>query len=414
LKEFHKVLAKFTSSQVVSNLLRLISGLLVVRYVSPALYGQYTGIGVYLGYVAIGQLGVVNGLGRELPYQLGKGSNRYADSLASSAFAFTIFVSAIAFILFFVVGVRHYILSEYRSALLFLSYGLLAFFRILNFHFLPVLYRTTKDFDRLSRINLIFSLFVLLTVLLVYIFGFKGLVIRGVFLALLQFTLMFTAKPIKLTLTYSKEHIYKLFTVGAPIFLVGYITPLWFTLTYSLVFDMAGALQFGLFAIGTITLNVIKAIPDSVGGVIYPRMSMQYGRGMSYSQVLSDNLKPVVVLVLTLVLIGTSVYFLLPLVVPSVLPDYIGGIRAAQFMSFLPAIMAMGGLNHIYNVVQKQKYYAIALILGALFGLGSFLLLGKFYRFDLVHIPISFLIGTFVQQTISLYFLFNVIANAVE
>ena len=72
---FGEVLIKFASAQVISNFLRLISGLLVVRLLDPSLYGQYTGVGVFLGYILLGHGGIINGLGRELPFELGKGND---------------------------------------------------------------------------------------------------------------------------------------------------------------------------------------------------------------------------------------------------------------------------------------------------------------------------------------------------
>ena len=72
---FGNVLVKFASAQVISNFLRLISGFLVVRLLEPSIYGLYTGVGVYLGYILLGQGGIINGLGRELPFELGKGND---------------------------------------------------------------------------------------------------------------------------------------------------------------------------------------------------------------------------------------------------------------------------------------------------------------------------------------------------
>jgi O-antigen/teichoic acid export membrane protein len=69
---FCKVLTRFASAQTVSTFLRLISGLLVVRLIEPEIYGQYTGVGVFLGYLLLGQGGLINGLSRELPFELGR------------------------------------------------------------------------------------------------------------------------------------------------------------------------------------------------------------------------------------------------------------------------------------------------------------------------------------------------------
>jgi len=56
----------------------MLSGFLVVSLIDPELYGQFTGIGVYTGYILLGHGGIINGLGRELPYELGRGNDNYA------------------------------------------------------------------------------------------------------------------------------------------------------------------------------------------------------------------------------------------------------------------------------------------------------------------------------------------------
>jgi len=47
--EFGKVLMRFASSQLLSNFLRMLAGFIVVRMVAPETYGQFAGIGVFLG-----------------------------------------------------------------------------------------------------------------------------------------------------------------------------------------------------------------------------------------------------------------------------------------------------------------------------------------------------------------------------
>lgn len=83
IDDFCKVLLRFVSSQVISNFMRLIAGFFVVSMLDPEQYGRFTGVGIYLGYFALGHVGVINGLGRELPYQLGKGTDEYGRQLAS-------------------------------------------------------------------------------------------------------------------------------------------------------------------------------------------------------------------------------------------------------------------------------------------------------------------------------------------
>ena len=46
---------------------------MVVRLIDPESFGYFSGIGIYTGYILLGNGGIINGLGRELPYELGRG-----------------------------------------------------------------------------------------------------------------------------------------------------------------------------------------------------------------------------------------------------------------------------------------------------------------------------------------------------
>ena len=123
--EFGKVIFRYASAQIISNIFRLVSGFLVVRFISPDLYGQFTGIGVYVGYIFIGQGGIINGLSRELPYQLGRKNDAYAQEMASSVFVLSIFLSVIASFCFFFFAIRSLMSGEEITGIIYLAYSII-------------------------------------------------------------------------------------------------------------------------------------------------------------------------------------------------------------------------------------------------------------------------------------------------
>ncbi|MDZ7846855.1 MAG: hypothetical protein U5L96_08825 [Owenweeksia sp.] len=94
--ESEKYLMRFGSAQVLSNSLRMLAGFLVVRLIDPELYGKFSGVGVYMGYILFGHGGIINGLSRELPYALGKGDDEEARQMASSVYALSGLISILA------------------------------------------------------------------------------------------------------------------------------------------------------------------------------------------------------------------------------------------------------------------------------------------------------------------------------
>ena len=403
--EFGRVLMRFASAQIVSNLLRMLSGFLVVRLIDPELYGQFTGIGVYMGYILLGHGGIINGLNRELPYELGRGNDEYSREMASSVYVLTLIISLLAAIVFLVFGIKNLLSGEFLTGIIFVAYTFIGGLYLLDKQYLPVLYRTNKDFDSLARQNIFIGLGNMLTVLLVWWLGIYGLIVRGFLLAFYEFILLFRNKPYNLDLNYEMSHFVKLFKTGLPIFIVGQVNKLWSTILNNIIFSIGGALNFGLYGLSMIITGAIGVIPNAFGQVVYPRMSIMLGEGKSISQILKVNVKPLFFQFGVILVVAIPGALLLPVIIPVILPKYVDGIPAAQWMMFVPVIESFGALNNIYNVVKKQTLLFIALITGAAVGSLFILLQVKSHGFYLEVFPQGVLIGKGVQQVLALLFI---------
>jgi O-antigen/teichoic acid export membrane protein len=238
-------------------------------------------VGVFLGYILLGHGGVLNGISRELPYELGKGNRDYAVQLANSAHFVTFVVGLISAASFLSVGMYYWVIGDRTTAIIFLAYAIPAFLYLYNKQFLPSLYRTNKDFDNLSKQNILTGVGNLLSVVFVYVWGLWGLCIRQIFLMVYETWLLHQKKPYALKLSYKKEDLRKLFETGFPIFIAGNINPLVSTIMNNVLFQLGGALNFGYYALTNIVSGAIGIIPNSFSQVIYPRMAIMYGEGKS-------------------------------------------------------------------------------------------------------------------------------------
>ena len=180
---------------------------------------------------------------------------------------------------------------------------------------------------------------------------------------------------------------------------------LWSTIINSILFSFGGAIAFGLYALSTIVENTLKVIPTSFGGVIYPRMSIMYGKGLGIQEIIKSNIKPLFFQFTVMLMISSIGSYLLPIFVPIFLPKYIEGIEAAQWMIFVPVVLSFGAVNHIYNVTKKQFWYFISLISGILIGTIYIFVTYQKHGFSLVIFPQGLLLGKLIQQTLSILFI---------
>lgn len=403
--EFGQVLMRFASAQVIFNFLRLISGFIVVRLIAPESYGQFTGVGVFLGYFLLGHGGVLNGISREIPYEFGRKNEEYGKSLANSAFVFTIFLSLLTACVFLGIGVYQFYIGRKLISLIYLSYSVIGGLRLLNTQFLPRLYFKNKDFNKLSIQNVKIGIGMLLTVIFVYFFGIYGLLLRGGVLAGYQLLLLFKNKPFKLHFVLKLKHLKTLFITGFPIFLVGQVNPLWITVLNTYIFSVGGALNMGLYALSGIVQGAIGVIPVAFGSVIYPRMTQMLGERKSIKSILKANLRPIFFQFGVVLIIAIIAAIVLPFFIDYALPKYSGGVKAAQWMLFIPVAQSFGAFNNIYNVVKRQFWYFVSLITGAVVGSVFIFLKLHGQGFNLEVFPQGLLLGTVVQQFLSLGFI---------
>jgi O-antigen/teichoic acid export membrane protein len=405
ISEFGKVLVGYASSQFLSKALNMLSGFLVIRMMNPDEIGLYNGVGIYLGYIVIGHFGILNGLGRELPFQMGKGNIDSAKNLASASWVLSLIVSTIASLIFGVIGIINLIKGNYTIGFVYLSYVVTGFFYLLNSQFLPVLYRNNSDFNSLSKQSIKFGISNIVTVFLVYFFGFKGLILRGMLLPVYQYYLLYKNRPINIEWKFGLSDYKTLFKTGFPIFIIGYINSLWTTVLNQVIFVTGGAFYFGIYSLSNLIQGAFGVIPTAFGVITYPRMTIMFAEGKQVSEIIKANIKTLKFQFVFLLTAAIIIAAVLPILIPIILPKYSNGIIAAQWMCFVPVIQSFDSLNNIYNVVKQQKYLLISLLVGALVGIAYTMICIHFKGFYLEVFPQGLMVGVFVQQTLGLIFI---------
>ncbi|MDZ7846853.1 MAG: oligosaccharide flippase family protein [Owenweeksia sp.] len=231
-------------------------------------------------------------------------------------------------------------------------------------------------------------------------------------LAAFELALLYKNKPYRLSFQFDLGHYKRLLKTGLPIFGVGNINPLWTTVMNNFIVSVGGPVNFGLYAISNIIRGAVGVIPSAFGQVIYPRMAIMLGEGKGVSQILRSNIKPLIFQFGMMLGVGIIGALLLPLLVPFFLPKYTGGIEAAQWMIFVPAVQSFGALNNMYNVVKKQKWYFVSLLSGAI--LGSLFIFFRYNSvgFQLATFPQGLLIGQGIQQILALLLLNKIRVDA--
>jgi O-antigen/teichoic acid export membrane protein len=356
--------AVFAGGNLLGLVFSLAGGFFTARFSSPSVLGLFNGMGLVLGYASFLQLGVLNGLNRELPYYIGRDDHEKARELSAAAQAWAIIIGGMTSSCLVIVAVWQTFLGRWDLAAGWLTYAVSAFFLFYSDNYLHTTYRTRGDFARLAIVEVIQKGMAMFMVILVWLFSFYGLCLRALFMVLINFSLLWIWRPLKIRPRWNKQQILHLLKIGAPIFGVGQLYSWWIVLDSTLVLKFAGTQGLGFYQVAILSSTALGLLPSALGQISYPRMAKEYGRTHSLEPLLQIVKKPTFLLVIGMIPIVTACWFILPPVIRLALPRYTEGIPAAQWALIAAAMLSFAPVNNVFNVIKRQDIYAFAIVTG--------------------------------------------------
>ncbi len=356
----------FAGGNFISLIFRLVGGLLSARAVDPSVLGLFNGVGLVLGYAPFLQLGILNGLSRELPLHFGKGEELTAQQLASAAQAWALTVGGLAAVVLLGVSVWQAFHASWQLAAGWGTYALSVFFLFYGSYYLQLLFRTRGHFAKLSVTNTVSNALTLIGVMFVQMFGFYGLCLRSIVGSVANVGMLWHWRPVRVSPIWNSQHLWRLLKIGAPIFGVGQLYGWWVVLDSTLVLKHMGTQGLGLYQLAIIVGTTVNFLPDAVAEIIYPRMAETYGRTGKFRDLLRLARRPIMYLGLGIVPLVFLGWHLIPPVARIVLPKYVDAIPAAQWTLLLAGLSCLTPVNSAFNVVRRQDLYAAAMICGML------------------------------------------------
>lgn len=386
----------------VSMAFQMVGGVLIGRLVVPSTLGLFAGIGLVLAYAPLMQLGILNGLNRELPYLVGKGDHQRSRELAAAAQAWVLVTGGVVCAALLAVAGRELAHGELWKAAGWSTNAILAVFLFYS-GYLQVTYRTSQDFARLALAGVVQSSAGLALIALVAVTSFYGLCLRALLSAAVGALILFWWRPVRVRPRWGIEPLKHLLRIGAPIFVVGQVYALWVVVNRTLVLKLAGTEALGLYSMAVLAGAAIALLPTAVSQITYPRMSEQYGRTDNMGGLIRIALKPMLLSAAVLVPVVAAAWLLVGPVVQWILPAYVDAVPAIQWTLPIGIVFCFGPATNVFNVVRRQRLYLVAILLGmAAYGASLMWLVRD--SVSLAAFPQAMLIGHGVFMTMSYAF----------
>lgn len=371
----------FAGGNLISLILRMLGGILTARVVTPSVLGLFNGLGLVLSYAPLLQLGILNGLSRELPFLIGKGDGKTAQELAAAAQIWALVVGGTVSLILGGLSVWFIIQHKWELAAGWITYAFGAMALFYGHYYLQITYRTRGDFAKLALFNMITNIIGILSILFVWKYGFYGLCIRYLVIGIIDLGLLWYWRPIKVKPSFNWIHIKHLLKIGAPIFVVGQIYLWWIALDSTLVLRFMGSSGLGLYQLAIIVSSAIAVLPSAVSGITYPKMAEEFGSTNKIENLIHIVRKPIIYMTLGIIPAVFLAWKSLPYLTLFLMPKYANGINAAQWTLLVAALLCLTPINSAFNVVKRQDLYGFAMIIGLVAYLGSlfYLIRGKPY-----------------------------------
>lgn len=394
-------------ANILAAVFGIIGGIIVARLLLPEELGLFNSFSVFTGYIILAQIGIPNGLGRELPFFLGRNDIKSVHRFASTALLFSLILGVFSIVISIIFSVYFLYNSLFEFAFGSIIIGITSFQTFYITKYLKVLYRSDAEFNKLAIIKIIVSLISLMSIFFVWKYGFYGLGVRVFLVFLIDLLISFYWRPIKVSPQWSFLTLKELFKVGAPIFFVASVYGLWPTIQRTVILSIGGVKALGLFALAIIVQNMLSTVNNSISSVSFPKMTYAYGKGIKFVELMKIPAKFIVFSFILYLLIAIIGWFLLPIVVEWLLPNYIEGVPAAKWMLVALVVSVFGIFSNVYPVIKKNmdrlKTFTFGILVWGIIVYAYYYL----YGFDLKIFPIAMAFGYLSTFLFDLHFYYK-------
>lgn len=363
----------FTVSAMTMNIFTMLANLITIRWISPEDIGLWNGYFIFVSYVYFIQLGVVNGLSRELPFYLGKKKQNVAVGLARTSLSVVSVNTALVLIFGFFFIWYSAVKSASLSNVFYTSISIVVLMALQFYtNYLLSTFRSNNSFKRLTYIYVGISLFIPVSLLLVLYYNYLGHIIRIPLVALVQLIALHLYRPFKIKPKFKLKFFKLLTSTGIPLFVFGYITGIASTFGRLILLQLGTTLQMGLYSPAIAVNTAMRLIPVTLSQYIYPKFS--YIAGESDSKITIWKLAVKVSFYVFLILLPMTAvgYLLMPWFINTIFPNYAEGIFAAQLatiaglfsgasIGFITSLNTMKAFKHIgiLSIARAVIFYGL-------------------------------------------------------
>lgn len=345
----------YSLSSTFNSLSKMFVGIVIMRWLNPYELGMWNAVSIFLAYIPFFQLGIQNGLSIELPILMGNNDKDYKKYISSARW-YSYFMS----IFFLVLGAIITIGSFFLSHSLDLTLGIgticvIAASTSLTLHLIST-FRTSKSFDKLTKIYVIESVITLFSAYLVYRYHYYGILMFNILVVVQHTFLLYLYSPYKdIKPDFSIEFLQKLLKRGLVIMSFYQLRVLAQSFPKWIILALGGVLQLGLFTPAMALKGMMNLLPSQINQFLQPQMGFKYGMEGKASLLWPYIKKMILFYPLISVPFSIFVIAFMPYIIETFFPKFVASIPSIQIMSVAFIFSSYATTHNILYTLKANK-----------------------------------------------------------
>lgn len=318
------------------------------------------------------QLGLLNGLNRELPIRLGAGSGDVASKLVGETTVSIVFVQAVGFLFYLLV----LSVVQFNNPLIkeaFVFGGLLA----LSVPFLQIVFLRLRAAQRIVDFSSLQAVTALLVVIIGYwsisVFDYRGPILTMVLINAVGFFVV-TARWLEPAnyRYFNRSDLLYLIRIGAPLMLAGVVGNLVIGMDRLFLIKYATPAEMGIYQIASMPVTFGVLCSGIVGQYVLPKLLYEFGKEQDLQAVYRKSVKASVMVGIPMLMISPLVNPVAQFVFNRWLPEYVDGLGLVLVL-YLSGILIAANISAVVIIAGNRQFsLLVGSVVVALVGLGVY------------------------------------------
>jgi O-antigen/teichoic acid export membrane protein len=359
---YNKTTLLFGSSNFTLLIFNSVFSLFILKYVSPEDLGYYNKVVLISSYLVLMSFSVGVIVQKDVPGLLSTNKKEEAFIILKNVKGYflgiliplTIFLLAFTVYSFFI---HNYILSL-SSLLILVNIWQLIYVN----KYLKLLYRTSNEFNKLSKSQFLSSLIYLPSIVSLFFLNYIGLYLKHLYIFVFEIIYLTINAPYHLKAAFERKIIYRILKESLPIFLVNIFFNYYFLIIstyFAFYFDNK---TFGFFSLFFLIVSAFNKLIVSVEKVFYVSFSETVHKKENVSKAIQKFVKNTLIPFVIIYLFGFLIINqFLDNFILRYTPKYIDAVEIIKLTMIYVTFLFFKFFNVIYDNLnmQKTKLYSV-------------------------------------------------------